>query len=116
MDFHEGKGTCQVAMPRVSARGWNNQIYIKFEPMYTELPTKNTHSRKLNRKVREKDLLRALPLLLWCRNLVGLKFPLAEIGNRVNDNPGYATTKVNDLKDVGGQQDAPKNTLITLTS
>jgi len=27
MAFHEGKGTCQVAMPKVSATGWNSQIF-----------------------------------------------------------------------------------------
>lgn len=25
--FNEGKGTCQVDIPTLSAKGWNNQIY-----------------------------------------------------------------------------------------
>jgi len=27
MAFHKGKGTCQVAMPKVLAMGWNSQIF-----------------------------------------------------------------------------------------
>ena len=26
---HDGKGTCQVAMPKYSASGWNSQICVR---------------------------------------------------------------------------------------
>jgi len=47
--------------------------------------------------MREKDLLRTSPLLSSSRYLVGLKLPLAEIRNRVDDDPWDAASKVHDL-------------------
>ena len=47
----------------------------------------NTYDRELYYEVREEDLLGALPLLLRCRNLVGLQFPLPEVGYWVDEDP-----------------------------
>ena len=59
---------------------------------------KETYDRELNHEVREQDLLRALPLLLRRRDLVGLQLPLPEVRDRVDDNPWYAATEVDDLR------------------
>ena len=47
----------------------------------------NTYNRELYYEVREEDLLHALPLLLRRRNLVGLQFPLPEVGYWVDEDP-----------------------------
>jgi len=55
------------------------------------------NSREFNGEVGEQDTLGTFPLLGGGRNLCGLEFPLPEVGNPVDDDPGNAATKVNNL-------------------
>lgn len=45
----------------------------------------------------KQDSLGALPHLGICRLLLGLKLPLSEVGDAVDDHPGDASAKVDDL-------------------
>jgi hypothetical protein len=47
--------------------------------------------------VGKEDTLRTLPLLLWCRYLVGLQLPLAKVWDCINDNPWNTTTEIDGL-------------------
>ena len=46
-----------------------------------------TYGWSLNGEVGKEDTLCTLPLLLWCRYLVGLQLPLAKVWDCVNNNP-----------------------------
>jgi len=48
-------------------------------------------------EVDEEDKFRAIPLVFIRRNLVRLEFPLSEVRDVVYNNPGDASSKVNDL-------------------
>lgn len=50
-------------------------------------PKRHAYGWSLNREVGEEDALGTLPLLLRCRDLSRLQFPLAEIWDRVDDDP-----------------------------
>jgi hypothetical protein len=58
---------------------------------------RDTYGWSLHSKVGKKNALRTFPLLLWCRDLRRLQFPLAEVWNCVNDDPWYAATEINGL-------------------
>jgi len=99
MVCHEGKGTCQVIMPKFSAMGWNSQILVKEISSERMIGTSNhAYSRELDGKVGEQDHFRAFPLFLGSRNLIRLKFPLAEIWNSIDDNPRDGTSEVHKLE------------------
>jgi hypothetical protein len=51
----------------------------------------------LHSKVGKEDALGTFPLLLWCRHLPRLQLPLAEVWDRVNDDPRYAATEIDGL-------------------
>lgn len=57
-----------------------------------------TYHRQFDHEMREQNLLRAFPLLLRRRDLVGLQLPLPEERDRVHDDPGDAAPKVHNLK------------------
>ncbi len=61
-----------------------------------------TNRRQFNSEMRKQDHLGAFPLVQSSRNLIGLELPLAEIGYRIDDYPGYTTAKIDDL-DAAGQ-------------
>lgn len=54
---------------------------------------------KFNSEMGEQDSLGTLPHLGVCRLLLGLEFPLTEVGDSVDDHPGDAATKVDDLRE-----------------
>jgi hypothetical protein len=53
--------------------------------------------RGLDGEVGEEDLFGALPLLLRSRDFTRLELPPPEVRDGVDDDPGDATTKVDDL-------------------
>ena len=59
--------------------------------------TKRAYSRSLDSEVREENESSAFPLLCWRWDLVRLKFPLAEVRDSVDNNPGDGTSKVDKL-------------------
>ena len=92
MVCHDEKGTCQVLMPKDSATGWKRNICggQRRRSQRVDQPKCikwRGYSWPLNGEVGKEDTLRALPLLLWCRYLVGLQLPLAKVWNCINDNP-----------------------------
>jgi hypothetical protein len=56
---------------------------------------------KFNSEMGEQDSLGALPHLGVCRLLLGLEFPLTEVGDSIDDHPGDAAAKVDDLRKDG---------------
>ncbi len=56
-----------------------------------------TNRWQFDGEMRKQDHLGAFPLVQSSRNLIGLKLPLAEIGYRIDDNPGYTTAKIDNL-------------------
>ncbi len=56
-----------------------------------------TNRRQFDSEMRKQDHLGAFPLVQSGRNLIGLELPLAEIGYRIDDNPGYTTAKIDNL-------------------
>lgn len=60
-----------------------------------------TYLGKFNSEMGEQDSLGALPHLGVCRLLLGLEFPLTEVGDSIDDHPGDAATKVDDLRKDG---------------
>jgi len=73
---------------------------------------KEEYRWSLNCKMGKQDTLGTLPLLLWCGHLSRLQFPLAEVWDCVNNDPGYAATKIDGLvKDEGGN--ASRNDRVT---
>lgn len=60
--------------------------------------------RSLHSEVGKENALRTFPLLLWCRDLRRLQFPLAEVWDCINDDPWYAATEINGLmQEEGGK-------------
>lgn len=54
--------------------------------------------REFNGEMGEQDSLGALPHLGVCRLFLGLKLPLTEVRDSVDDHPGDAAAKVDDLR------------------
>ena len=65
-----------------------------------DVPTQlqhETYKGKFDSEMCIQHELRASPLFFCCRDFAGLKFPLAEIRNSVNNNPGHATSEIDNL-------------------
>lgn len=86
----------RVEQPNLHTLTIHHEINQHFLP-FLYFGEKRTHSRQLNRKVREQHLLRARPLLRRRRDLVRLQLPLPEVRDRVDDDPRDAAPEVHNL-------------------
>jgi hypothetical protein len=121
MEMNEGRGTCQVCIPKKSAIGWKSTIWwVQEVSEALGFISKRAHQRHFHGEMGEEDELGAIPLFIESGYLVRLKLPSAEVRDGIDDDPGDSTTKVDDLEDVkrrkgkrGGERTSCKTKLMT---
>lgn len=95
---HEENGN--VFGNRGPMREWDTDLNTKVAANGVESPNGDS----FNQKVRQKNSLEALPLLLEIGLLVVLNLVLSEVGDGVNDEPGQTSAKIQDLVENEDQQ------------
>jgi hypothetical protein len=87
--FHAQTFSSGVKQPYLNEKLSIRQIRIIIIPAY---------QGQFNREMGVQNELGTLPLLLGRRDLIRLELPFAKIRHGINNNPGNASTKVDDLR------------------